>query len=114
MCALACHLHTNAESDEIEQLGLAFSDAVRANINPQDHSLTTVQAFAVMFLVDCARGQALRAASYLKVASCILSSIEIFDHDGYGEVLWNTRRGIHCLNVYVTTPIQLSFLLTDS
>jgi hypothetical protein len=102
MCALACHLHTNAEPDESEQLGKRFSDAVRADIDPHDGALTTIQAFAVMFLVDCARGSGLRAASYLKVATSLLSNIDVLEDDGFKEVLRNTRRGLRCLNRYMS------------
>lgn len=101
MCALACHLHTNADSDEIEQLGMNFSEAARSEINPDDGCLTTVQALAVLFLVDCARGHGLRAASYLNVASSILSNLEILQEEGFLEVLRDTTRGLRNLNMYV-------------
>lgn len=101
MCALACHLHANADTDEIEQLGLSFSDAVRAEIEPDDGCLTTIQALAVMFLVDCARGRGLRASSYLNLASRGLSNVKILQEDGFLEVLRDTTRGIRSLNVYV-------------
>ena len=98
MCALACHLHTNAEPDESEQLGKRFSDAVRADMDPHNGAVTTIQAFAVMFLVECARGSGLRASSYLKVAISLLSTVEVLEGDGFKEVLRNTRRGLRCLN----------------
>jgi hypothetical protein len=101
MCALACHLHANAETDEIEQLGLSFSDAVRSEIEPDDGCLTTIQALAILFLVDCGRGRGLRASSYLTLASRSLSNIKMSQEDGFLEVLGNTMRGIRGLNVYV-------------
>lgn len=101
MCALACHLHANADTDEIEQLGLSFSDAVRSEIEPDDGCLTTIQALAVMFLVGCGRGRGLRASSYLTLASKGLSNIKMSQEDGFLEVLRDTTRGIRCLNVYV-------------
>jgi hypothetical protein len=101
MCALACHLHTSAESDEIdfEQLGESFSDVVRAVIDPDDKSLTTTQAFAVLFLVDCARGKCLRGESYLKIATSNLSGVKLTESDAFLEVFKNTTRGLRCLNV---------------
>jgi hypothetical protein len=101
MCALACHLHTNADSEEVEQLGTNFADAARSEIDPDNGCLTTVQALAVMFLVDCARGRGLRAASYLTVASSMLSNLEILEETGFSEVLKDTMRGLRNLNVYV-------------
>lgn len=101
MCALACHLHANADTDEIEQLGLSFSDAARAEIEPDDGCLTTIQALAVMFLVDFARGHSLRASSYLNVASRSLSNVRILPEDGFLEVFRDTTQGLRSLNMYV-------------
>jgi len=101
MCALACHLHSNSDPDDIEQLGHNFSDAARSEIHPHDRSVTTIQAFAVMFLVDCARGRSLRAASYLRVANSGLLNVRFMADDGFPEVLRNTSRGIRCLNMCV-------------
>lgn len=101
MCALACHLHTGGESEEIdfEQLGMSFSDAVRASIDPEDRSLTMTQAFAVIFLLDCAGGNCLRGASYLKIATSNLSYAKSTDSDAVLEVLKNTTRGLRSINV---------------
>ena len=101
ICALACHLDINSETDEIQQLAHSFSDAVRSDIDPHDRSITTVQAFSVMFLVDCARGRGLRAASYLRVANSSLSKAKISEDEAFPEVLRTTSRGIRCLDVYV-------------
>jgi hypothetical protein len=72
-------------SDEVdfECLGTEFSDAVRAGINVEDKSITTRQAFAVMFLVDCARASGLRASSYLEVATNNLASVAFLESDGF-------------------------------
>jgi hypothetical protein len=101
LCAMACHLHSSAEADEVdfEQLGREFSDAVRLSIDPEDTSITTIQAFAVMFLVDCARGNGLRASSYLKVATYDIPKVVHEDSEGFLDVLKNTIRGIRNLNV---------------
>ncbi|KAF4628811.1 hypothetical protein G7Y89_g9344 [Cudoniella acicularis] len=101
LCAMACHLHSVAEADEVdfERLGEEFSDAVRMNIDPQDRTVTTIQAFAVMFLVDSNRAKGLRATSYLKVATDSLSSVAYQETNGFEEVWKNTVRGIRNLNV---------------
>ena len=100
---MACHLHSVADLDEVdyEQLGGEFSDAVRSSIDPADKSITTVQAFAVMFLIDCTRGKGLRASSYLSAATSSLSSVIIQEVDGFQEVFRNTARGIQNISVLV-------------
>lgn len=104
ICAMACHLHSAAEGDEtdFERLGAEFSEAVRADIGGADNKkVTTIQAFAIMFLVDCARSNATRAAAYLKIATNSLPSITPLDSEGFNEVLKNTVRGIRYLCVCV-------------
>ncbi|KAL5351050.1 hypothetical protein ACLOAV_004624 [Pseudogymnoascus australis] len=71
MCALACHFHTPSEDhdEEYDQLVIRFAEAFRADFDTADESITTIQATAVMFLVDLAGGFGLRASSYLRLAS---------------------------------------------
>ncbi|KAH6667253.1 hypothetical protein B0J14DRAFT_677059 [Halenospora varia] len=101
ICAMACHLHTAAESDEVdfEQLAGEFNDAVRTTINSSDRSITTIQTFAVLFLVDCARGNALRASSYLQVATDSLSTVAYQEVASFVDVWKNTVRGVRNLNI---------------
>jgi len=115
ICAMACHLHSVADSDEVDfvQLGEEFSDAVRKDIKPEDKSITTVQAFAVMFLVDSARGKSLRASSYLRVATNGLSNVAYQASDGFAEVWKNTIRGIQNLNVLVSISSHSWFIHTN-
>lgn len=103
ICALSCHLHTYSESDEIdfEQLGQRFSEAARLTLDPNDESLITAQAFAVMFLVDSAQGRCLRGAGYLKISSQMLLTINIADYERFPEVTQQTFRGIRSLNMLV-------------
>ena len=103
ICSMACHLHSPADGDEFEfeQLGTEFSEAVCSNIDPDDKSIATIQAFAVMFLVECARGQGLRASSYLQVATSILLSVDYHQNEWPAEVWRNTVRGVRNLNVLV-------------
>jgi hypothetical protein len=116
ICAMACHLHSVADGDEVdfEQLGTEFSDAVRSDINADDKSITTIQAFAVMFLVDCARANGLRASSYLRVASSSLSSVDYHQNEGFAEVWKTTVRGVRNLNVSVRGKPFLLFPLMNS
>jgi hypothetical protein len=104
ICAMACHLHSVADADEVdfEHLGTDFSDAFRASIDAGDTSITTIQSFAVMFLVDSARASSLRASSYLKLATESLSIVVDLDSDTFQEVLGHTTRGIINLNVSVS------------
>lgn len=116
MCALACHLHAAEDKDVIdfEQLGVSFSDAVRSSIDPDDKSLTTIQAFAVLFLVDCARGRCLKASVYLKIASAAMSEIAITDVPDFREVVQYTSRGIKNLNAYLNPDSLPSLRLIDA
>jgi hypothetical protein len=104
ICAMACHLHTTGEGDEtdFDQLAGDFGDAVRTSIDPDDLTITTIQAFAVLFLVDCARGNGLRAFSYLQIATASLSAVTYQEIDGFEEVWKNTVRGIRNLNMLVS------------
>jgi hypothetical protein len=103
ICAMACHLHSAADGDEFDfdQLSIEFSDAVRADIDADDKSIATIQAFAVMFLVDCACGNGLRASSYLQVATSSLSGVDYRQNEWLAEVWKNTIRGVQNLNVLV-------------
>ncbi|TVY44768.1 Nitrogen assimilation transcription factor [Lachnellula subtilissima] len=121
ICAMACHLHSVADSDERDfvQLGEDFSDAVRDDMSPEDKTITTVQAFAVMFLIDSARGKGLRASSYLRVATDSLSNVAYQTSDGFAEVWKNTVRGVQNLNVewaQITfqVPVIVNYTASDT
>ena len=105
ICAMACHLHSAELPDDVdfEQLGGRFSDAVTSSINPEDRTVTTIQAFAVMFLVDCARAHGLRGSAYLKIATAGISNVSVANTEGFGEVVKNTVRGIRNLDVLVNS-----------
>ncbi|CAG8961044.1 hypothetical protein HYFRA_00002584 [Hymenoscyphus fraxineus] len=99
ICAMACHLHSPTDTDEVdyERLREEFSNAVRVRLDPGDHTVTTIQAFGVMFLVDCARSKSLRASSYLRVAADMLLHVATTEVDP--EVWKNTIWGIQNLTV---------------
>jgi hypothetical protein len=67
MCAMACHFHTPSKdhNKEYNQLGIRFAKAFHADFDAADGSITTIQATAVMFLVDLASGFRQRASLYL-------------------------------------------------
>ncbi|KFY03936.1 hypothetical protein O988_01115 [Pseudogymnoascus sp. VKM F-3808] len=93
MCALACHFHTPSEDhdEEYDHLGIRFAEAFRADFDAADDSITTIQAMAVMFLVDLADGSGLRASSYLKLASEKIA--EFYSTTVDGPSLKNTIQG---------------------
>jgi hypothetical protein len=108
ICAMACHLHSVADGDEVdfEQLGGEFRNAVRESINADEKTITTIEAFAVMFLVDCAQGNALKASSYLRVAVNALPSVAYEAHQGFAEAWRNTVRGVRNLNMLVQRKLS--------
>lgn len=103
ICALGCHFHTQSEDSELDsdQLGVRFSEAFLAGFDPDDKSITTIQAAAVMFLVELGRGFGLRASSYLRLATESIAELSASPGDEVPAVLKNTIQGIRCLNVLV-------------
>jgi hypothetical protein len=103
ICAMACHLHSGSDEDEVdfEQLGREFSEAVKSSLDANSRIISSIQTFAVMFLVSCARGEGLRAGSYLKIATYTLPLVEYLEIDSFQEVLRNSARGIRNLNMLV-------------
>lgn len=101
ICAMACHLHsdTNNSHTETELLGSRFADTARAQIDISDRSITTVQALAVLFLFDSARGQSLKATQYLANASNRLVKVIHQDSEGFADVFNNTYNGLRILSV---------------
>ncbi|KAK6593388.1 Nitrogen assimilation transcription factor nit-4-like protein 8 [Botrytis cinerea] len=71
------------------------------NIDAEDISLMTIQAFAILFLIDCAQGHGMHASAYLEVAS---TSLMNFEHtglgsDAYRQVWRDTVVGVNNLNI---------------
>ncbi|KAI1007995.1 hypothetical protein K3495_g235 [Podosphaera aphanis] len=101
ICALSCHMHPAAEEDVVnfERLGKKFSDAVACILKPDDKSITTIQTFGILFLLESARSQGLRANSYLKLATENLPHVSCRGDGGFMEVWRDTVRGIRNLNV---------------
>ncbi|KFY50135.1 hypothetical protein V495_00342 [Pseudogymnoascus sp. VKM F-4514 (FW-929)] len=109
MCALACHLHTQSEESELDsdQLGIQFSEAFLwlfseaflTGFDPDDKSITSIQAAAVMFLVELGRGFGLRGSSYLRLATESIAELSASSNEELPCVLKKTIQGIRCLNV---------------
>ena len=72
---------------------------MRAGITADDKSITTIQAFAIMFLVDCAGAISQCALLYLKVVIEDLASLDFLEINGNPQVWEDTFCGIRNLNV---------------
>lgn len=71
MCALACTLRSDREAEGqtvFDRIGEDFAAAVERDLDPTDKRLTTIQATAIMFLVELSRGKA-TSGPYLKLAT---------------------------------------------
>ncbi|KAM3067486.1 hypothetical protein ACMFMG_011631 [Clarireedia jacksonii] len=101
ICAMACYHHTPVDGDttDFDLLGKDFSDAASHMLDHKDYSLVNVQAFAIMFLVACARGKGLLASEYLTMANNLMANLKCFEGEWYERVWRNTARGLHCLNI---------------
>ena len=71
MCALACSLRSDSEAESrtvFDRVGENFAAAFEKEFDPTDKRLTTIQATAIMFLVELSRGKA-SSGPYLKLAT---------------------------------------------
>lgn len=71
MCALACTLRSDSEAEGrtvFDSVGENFAAAFEKDFDPMDKRLTTIQATAIMFLVELSRGKA-SSGPYLKLAT---------------------------------------------
>lgn len=114
MCALACNLHDASDNDKVDfrTLGSQFADAFRDKFDPSDKRVPTIQATAVMFLVECARGSP-RAASYLKLATNSIAEVAARGKYIHPRILTTTIQGIRCLNVYAWSLFRLLKLMNS-
>ena len=103
ICAMACHLLVTPRdaspqiTSDHASLAAAFIAEARSQIHPSEPPrITTLQAFAVMFLVELSSGRARNAATYLR---CAADNLQDLEDDGHkDEVFEATRWGIHTLN----------------
>lgn len=75
ICAMSCHLLHDIDADNdqtrdaVDSLRNRFIDETRGLIKDADyHKTTTVETFAIMFLVEFGSGQGLKASSHLRLA----------------------------------------------
>lgn len=102
ICAMACHLVESEIVDEIQgvdvsTLSEAFMNDARANLNPDNfHHMTSIQTFAVMYLVDLGSGKAQNATKYLRTA---VDALKVdHGHQQSAEAVELSAWGIHSLN----------------
>lgn len=106
ICAMGCNLLDSEDvgdrrnSIDAATLRDGFMDEARATLHPGSYSyMTSVQALAVMFLVELSSGKARKAIGYLRSA---VESVK----NGHGRQLSEeasdiTVWGLHTLNTYV-------------
>ena len=103
LCAQACHLLTNNGVDiwrrnvDAGKLREAFLKEARASLTPDIYThITSVQAFALIYLVELSDGKARRAQGYLRTA---VEHLRMVDTDQVSpQSLEITKWGIYCLN----------------
>ena len=76
VCAMACRFFEFAPdyqrnpAIDAEQLGDRFMEEARSHIKPDMYyKMTTLQTFAIMFLVELSSGKGSRAAAYIRIAA---------------------------------------------
>ena len=113
MCAMGCHLLSSqsdksgskakervSESRDVMSLRDQFMDEARRLLTQDQYSkMTSIQAFAVMFLSELSSGQARRASSYLRCAADNL--IETNAKDSWDNSQQQSYWGVHTLNTCV-------------
>ena len=119
ICAMACNLLGRSQNEPLQttsdhaSLGEAFLREARSQIHPSDSPrITTLQSFAVMFLVELSSGKARNAATYLR---CAADNLEDLANDGHKhEVYEASRWGIYTMNMWVPNiqTFALQTLLT--
>ena len=104
ICAMACHLFESDVADDkirgedASALCHAFMDEARVCLNRdhQFHHMTSIQTFAVMYLVELGSGNAQNATKYLRTAVNSLKSSH--GHQQSAEAIQLSAWGIRTLN----------------
>ena len=117
VCAMACHLLENegarkpdGNTQEAATLREGFMSEARRQLTPANYKdLTSVQAFAVMHLVDFSAGKARSAVGYLRSA---VENVTTATSSQSLEAREITVWGINTLNTYVSS--HLSARLTST
>ena len=103
ICAMACHLldHQGPDARSLDidagQLREAFLTETRSDLSKEPHFvMTSVQAFAVMYLADLSSGKARSATAYLRCAADQLQGVD--KEQCSPEAFEISRWGIQTLN----------------
>ena len=116
VCAMACHLLENegarmpdGNTQEAATLREGFMNEARRQLTPANYKdLTSVQAFAVMHLVDFSAGKARSAVGYLRSA---VENVTTATGNQSLEAREITAWGINTLNTYVSSHLSARLTL---
>lgn len=111
ICAMSCHiLHDTQEDDEQTKSGLRtlrmqFIDESRSLMKDADFAkMTSIQTYAIMFLVEIGSGQGLIASSHLRLAVESLTAKQTSEQSSEAEEV--SAWGILTLHTYVASPMS--------
>ena len=106
ICAMGCNLLESEEDKDIRKrvdaatLRDGFMNEARATLSPSSYShITSIQALAIMFLVELGAGKARKAVGYLRSAvdNMVSGTGPPLSEEAKEITVW----GLHTLNVYV-------------
>ena len=109
ICAMSCHLlHDTRDDDEqtksgIEFLRIQFINEAQSLMEHADlEKMTSIQTYAIMFLVELGSGHGLIGSSHLRLAVEKLIAKKTSEQSSEAEEV--TAWGILTLHTYVTSP----------
>lgn len=112
ICAMSCHLlHDTREDDEQTKLGIESlrtqfineSQSLMKHADPE--KMTSIQTYAIMFLVELGSGHGLIASSHLRLAVESLIAKQTSEQTSEAEEV--TAWGILTLHTYVARPQEM-------
>lgn len=114
ICAMGCRFFDFAPEYDTKpridpkDLGDKFMEEARSQIKPDSYyKMSTLQAFAIMFLVDLSAGKGSRASSYLRIAAEKLNSR--IDSQYSTESAEIASWGLYVISMYVNRGFGLRF-----
>lgn len=118
VCAMACRFFDSAPEYDTKPridpgaLGNRFMEEARSHIKPDIYyKMSTLQTFAIMFLVDLSAGKGSRASSYLRIAADKLNSR--LDSQHYTESTEIASWGLYVINMYVNRRLNSKLVSAD-
>lgn len=108
ICAMSCHLlHSRDDDDQtksgIESLRTQFINECRSLMKHAEYAkMTSIQTYAIMFLVECGSGHGLIASSHLRLSVESLIAKKTSEQSSEAEEV--AAWGILTLHTYVTSP----------